>query len=111
VAEPNAAAEQTPGVMNQTLQQILPNISRNLHDSVTWKPTTGGSLLCTDLVACIEFRLDDRNQLAHHGLTKSLPPKPPRANPRSPDNGSNIDNPNIRVVAGAGCGGGRGAFA
>src|SRR5215831_901100 len=26
---------------------------------------------------CIEFWLDDRNQLAHHGLIKSLPPKTP----------------------------------
>jgi hypothetical protein len=28
----------------------LPNIGRNVHDFVTWKPTTGGSLLCMDLV-------------------------------------------------------------
>jgi hypothetical protein len=29
----------------------LPNIGRNFHDSVTWKTTKGGSLLCNDLVA------------------------------------------------------------
>ena len=32
---------------------------------------------------CIEFWLDDLNQLAHHGLIKSLPPKTLLTNPRS----------------------------
>src|SRR5260370_4822414 len=60
-----------------------PTIGRNFHDSVTWKTTKGGSLLCRDLVPCIEFWLADRNQLAHHGLIKSLPPKTHLTNPRS----------------------------
>jgi hypothetical protein len=64
---------------------------------------------------CIEFWLDDWNQLAQHGLIKSLPSKTQAEDQRCKsavkDNGSNVDNPNIRVVAGAGCGGGRGAFA
>ncbi len=38
--------------MNQTLAAAgLPNIGRNLRDTVTWKTTKGGSLLCKDLVA------------------------------------------------------------
>jgi hypothetical protein len=38
--------------MNQTPAAAgLPNIGRNFHDSVTWKTTKGGSLLCNDLVA------------------------------------------------------------
>src|SRR5260370_5018904 len=60
-----------------------PTIGRNFHDSVTWKTTKGGSLLCRDLVPCIEFWVADRNQLAHHGLIKSLPPKTHLTNPRS----------------------------
>jgi hypothetical protein len=54
-----------------------PNIGRNFHDSVTWKTTTGGSLLRKAWSPCIEFWLADLNQLAHDNLIKSLPPKTP----------------------------------
>src|SRR5258708_37718847 len=65
-------------------------------------------MLCRDLVPCIEFWLADRNQLAHHGKKPAAEDPPHKSAVK--DNGSNIDNPNIRVVAGGGCGGWSRAF-
>jgi hypothetical protein len=87
-----------------------PNIGRNLHDFVTWKATKGGSLLCKASLPCIEFWLADRNQSAHHSLIKACRRTRPCKKSAVKNDGSNLDNPNIRVVAGARCDGGRGAF-